>query len=152
LLDFFLCELYYDAWIHRHQACRTFLWKLVNLVHKIKYQIMWKHTVCNIIRGIGKTDVPSKYNTQNSYLISILLSMWNISFTNSATKTAWIYITPDNARKENQMQQHSLKKIKRNIIKQLHATNTQHYIILTKCIKHNNNKIRVPNNVHNKLS
>ena len=61
--------------------------------------------------------------------------MWSISFTKSATKTARTYITPDNGRKENQMQQHSLKKIKRNIIKQLHSTNTELYIILTKCNK-----------------
>jgi uncharacterized membrane protein len=61
--------------------------------------------------------------------------MWNISFTKSATKTAWTYITLDKARKENQMQQQSLKKIKRNIIKQLHSTNTELYIILTKSNK-----------------
>ena len=58
LTQLFVCKLQVSKCTDK-RSCRTFLWKLINLAYKINYQIMWKHTVCNIIRMMGKTDVTS---------------------------------------------------------------------------------------------
>jgi hypothetical protein len=53
LTQIFVCTLQLSE-RKDQKSCGTFLCKLVNMAHKIKYQIMWKHTICNIIREICK--------------------------------------------------------------------------------------------------